>query len=457
MNAKDLIEPMSAAGSAAGLPAPVWFVQLFKVLGFTLHAVPMNLWYAGLLIALLLQLSRNRHARQFSGRLVRQMPVIVAVGINFGIVPLLFVQLAYYRVFYPATILMAWFWLGIVVLLVPAYYGVYAYALGMRGESKRRGASAGLSGNPGAPGATAGLPSSASATGGQAARGAGGGDTGTASSGGGGADIPVCRRTARWRVAAGWCAAALFIVIAFLFANGWSLMEHVGRWPELWQRHNTAGAALGTALNVGDPTLWPRWLLMFGLALGTTAVWLVFDAEWFARKTAGDDYRRWAWGFARWLYTASAVWFAAAGSWYVFGTWPKELRAEMFSGLLIPLTLATAAAPGLPWLLLMAAGPGGLLGRPKPGSTGLPAARATAALVAVCQFGLLGINAVSRQVAQNVDLREYLDVVREREAVQWGPLVMFLVVFVIGLAVVAWMIAQVVKCRPAGGPEETAA
>ena len=56
------------------------------------------------------------------------MPVIVAVGVNLGVVPLLFVQLAYHRVFYPATILMAWFWLGIIVLLIPAYYGVYAYA-----------------------------------------------------------------------------------------------------------------------------------------------------------------------------------------------------------------------------------------------------------------------------------------------------------------------------------------
>jgi hypothetical protein len=420
MNAKDLIESMSPAN----LPAPVWFVQFFKVLGFTLHAVPMNLWYAGLLIALLLHFSRNPHARQFSGRFVRQLPLIVAAGINFGIVPLLFVQLAYYRVFYPATILMAWFWLGIIALLIPAYYGVYAYAGGMRGASKRRGAAAGS-------------PGSADGT------------------GAGGADIPVRQNIARWRVAAGWGAAVFFIAIAFLFANGWSLMQHVGRWPQLWEHNNTAGAALGTALNTGDPTLWPRWLLMFGLALGTTAVWLVFDAEWFARGTVGDDYRRWAWRLARWLYTASAVWFAAAGSWYVFGTWSHDLRAEMFSRPLIWLTLATAAAPGVPWLLLMAAGPGGLL-RNSTARAGLPAARATAALAALCHFGVLAVNAVSRQVVQNLDLKPYLDVTGQHEVVQWGPLVMFLAVFVIGLAVVAWMIAQVVKCRPASGPEETA-
>ncbi len=72
----------------------------------------------------------NQHARRFAARLLQQMPVIVAFGVNLGIVPLLFVQVAYYKVFYPATILMAWFWLAIIGLLIPAYYGVYAYAVG---------------------------------------------------------------------------------------------------------------------------------------------------------------------------------------------------------------------------------------------------------------------------------------------------------------------------------------
>ena len=73
----------------------------------------------------------------------------------------------------------------------------------------------------------------------------------------------------RWRRAAGWVAAIFFIAIGFIFANALSLMDHVDRWEEIWSKHNVAGAALGTGLNVGDPTLWPRWLLMFGLALGT--------------------------------------------------------------------------------------------------------------------------------------------------------------------------------------------
>jgi len=366
--------------SIAPLPAPFWFVQFFKWLGFTLHAVPMNLWYAGLLVALWLHLRGNEQARRFGDRLLRQMPIIVAVGVNLGVVPLLFVQLAYPKVFYPATILMAWFWLAIIGLLTVAYYGVYAYAWGIRNGTKNM---------------------------------------------------------AGWRLMAGWCAALLFIAIGFCFANGLSLTEHVARWPELWQRHSTAGAAWGTALNVGDPTFWARWLLMFGLALGTTAVWALVDAFWLAGKTADDAYGQWALGFARKLYTLSLVWTAAAGTWYVFGTWPEELRKTMLSWPLLGfpynvLTIVTGAAIGLPWLLVMTA-------------PWWRSKRALAALAFLAQFGVLGINAASRQVVQNSNLKPFFDVAAVPEHVQWGPLVMFLVVFVIGLALVAWMLGQAMK------------
>jgi hypothetical protein len=309
------------------------------------------------------------------------MPIIVAVGINFGIVPLLFIQLAYYKVFYPATILMACFWLGIIVLLIPAYYGVYAYAWGLHNGEKEISA---------------------------------------------------------WRRHAGWCAALFFVCIGFTFANGMSLMEHVQRWPALWDAHNTAGAVTGTALNVGDPSLWPRWLLMFGLALGTTAVWVLVDAVWLTRGTVDEAYERWAWSFAKKLYTFGMIWAAAAGSWYVFRTWTPGLRLTMFESPLIVLTVATAVAPGLPWLLMMTANL-------------CSAKRATVAAIALCQFGVLGLNAVSRQVVQNINLAKFVDVSQQPTDVQWGPLFMFLIAFVIGLAVVGWMIAQIVKCEPKKG------
>ena len=127
MNPADLLDKWSGWV----LPAPPWFIVVMKTIGFALHAVPMNLWYAGILVAMLLAVLGGEHGRRFSARLMRQMPVIIALGINFGIVPLLFIQVGYGSVFYPATILMAWPWFLVVVLLLPAYYGVYVYGHGL--------------------------------------------------------------------------------------------------------------------------------------------------------------------------------------------------------------------------------------------------------------------------------------------------------------------------------------
>jgi hypothetical protein len=358
------------------LPAPVWFIEFFKMLGFALHAAPMNLWYAGVVLAMVLSAVGGAHGRRFSGRLMSQMPVILAYGINLGIVPLLFVQVAYAKVFYPATILMAWFWLGIIALLIPAYYGVYFYSSALRE---------------------------------------------------GGPRMTLLRR------AAGWCAAMMLLAIAFTFANGFSLMTNVKGWPGIWQEHGTAGAALGTGLNLADNTLWPRWLMMFGLALATTAAWVVFDAGWLAGRET-PEYRLWARRFAWKLYTLGMFWFAAAGSWYVFGTWSAEMRQTMFAWPLLPLTVATALAPGLPWLLLV------WIGRGDAGPS-----RGMAALVGLAQFGVLAVNAISRQIVQNLELYDYFQVLDQPTAVQWSPLVAFLVLFLLGLVLVAWMIGQVVR------------
>ncbi len=377
-----MMNPQAFVNTAEqSVPAPIWFVEFFKTLGFILHSIPMNLWYAGLIIAVALLAFGGGQARLFASRFLRQMPVIIAIGVNLGVVPLLFTQLAYYKFFYPATILMAWFWLAIIGLLIFAYYGVYAYAWGLRnGES-----------------------------------------------------------VAVWRRLAGWAAAICFIVIGFLFANGFSLMDHVERWLALWNDHQTGGAALGTALNVGDSTFWPRWLLMFGLAQTTTAVWVLADMAFFFKK-ADDEYKLWAWSFAKKLYTHGMIWTAAAGAWYVFGGWTTELRSFMFGWPVIVLTVLTAIAPGLPWLMIVT-------------EKRCPAKLPLVIGIALAQVGVMAINGVSRQIVQNVNINLNVnaggtgnyDVLNQGTAIQWGPLAMFLVVFVIGLVVLGWMIRQVVK------------
>jgi hypothetical protein len=372
MDPKDLID-QSVLG---GMPEPVWFIEFFKWLGFTLHVVPMNLWYGGTITAMLLHTFGGDEARRFSSRLMAQMPVIIAVGINFGIVPLLFIQVGFGQVFYPATILMSWFWFSIIIMLIPAYYGAYLYAYGQAGH----------------------------------------GDA-----------MP------KWKRAAGWLSALLFIAIGFIFANAMSLMENLKDWPQLWQNHSFHGATLGTALNTADPRLWPRWLLMFGLALTTTAAWVAFDAGWFANRET-SAYKAWAKGFAWKLYVLGTVWFAAAGSWYSFGTWTAEVKQAMFQSPWVVLTVLTATTPGAVLALLW-------LARQRDGNVSRP----WASLIGLAQFGVLGINAASRQLVQQVELAPHFDVTRQPVETQWSPLVIFLAAFVFGLAVIGWMIYQVWK------------
>ncbi|MCR4414473.1 MAG: hypothetical protein NUV77_18800 [Thermoguttaceae bacterium] len=369
------MEPIDA-GTLPELPAPFWFIQLFKVLGFTLHMVPMHLWYAGMLVALWLYGRGPDPGRRFATRLLAQMPVLMAFGINLGIVPLLFLQVAYCRAFYPATILMAWFWLAIVVLLIPAYYGVYYHSAALASD---------------------------------------------------GAAMTRLRR------ASGWTAAVLFVVIGFLFANGLSLTTRDEAWHALWAAHNVGGAATGTALNLSDATLWPRWLLMFGLALVTTAAWCVLDAVWLSAGSSDDD-RRFARDFALKLSLAGAVWSTVAGAWYVFLAWPAEVFREMFSFPAVLLTLVTAASPWFPSALLFAWRQGDLN-------------RSRAAAIAGTHLGVLALNAISRQIVQNIELRSLFQpgVSYQPVATQWDSLVLFLATFLGGVVVIAWILAQLAK------------
>jgi len=377
MDPKILIGP----DNPLGYPAPYWFLVLFKVLGFTLHMVPMGLWYAGIVLVLLMRWRGGEHSKRLSARLMKQMPILVALGVNFGIVPLLFMQVAYYKVFYPATILMAWPWFSIIIMLTLAYYGVYIYVVGLRDDGARM---------------------------------------------------------TTFKQVAGWVSAVLFIVIGFLFASAMSLMTNLDAWPSLWQNTSVAGAPLGVAYHA-DASLWPRWLMMFGLALTTTAAYMIVDTGFFAGKE-DEEYKGWVPSLALKICAVGIVWFAITGLWYVFGTWPAELRQRMFGGSLTILTILTAIGPGLTLLLIIFQRKG--------------VTRTLALITGLVQFLVLGLNAISRQIVQNAELGKFLDVTAEQVKTQWSPMIIFLLLFVAGLLVVIWMITKIVNAEEQ--PAETA-
>ncbi|HEY6102907.1 MAG TPA: hypothetical protein VI007_06760 [bacterium] len=367
MDPRQLIGP----ASPLGLPAPFWFIELFKVLGFTLHQTMMHLWYGGVPLAAVLSLRRDPYAVRLRTRLLVAMPVIVAFGINLGVVPLLFTQVAYYRVFYPAGVLMAWAWLSVIGLVTLAYYGVYLGSISVRNKWRPR----------------------------------------------------IGR-------AAGWVAAALFIAIGFLFANNFSLMTNVRQWPDLLMRTSVAGAPAGTALNTADPTLIPRWLMLFGLALITTATFIGIDAAFLAGRER-QEYGTWARRVSAGVGTIGLAIFGLFGTWYILSALAPSMLAE---GLGKPVPAAAiilaAALPAVTWVLLVL--------RPR-----LPV-RLMAALAGGAQFLALAANAAARQWVQNTELSRYLDVA-EPVRMEWSPLILFLLLFVAGVGVVIWLLRRIIE------------
>jgi hypothetical protein len=365
--------------SPHGYPAPFWLLEALKVFGFSLHMSMMNLWYAGMPLAFLLALVGGAHGRHLAARIGRAMPIAVALGVNFGIIPLLFTQVVDYQFFYPAGVMMAWPWLSVIALLIVAYYGVYIHA-----QSKRRVLA----------------------------------------------------------VAAAGVSGFLLVVIGFLFANNFSLMTNPDQWVAIFKRTAETGSPTGLALNLGDPTLFPRWLMMFGLAITTTAAFIALNTV-LSASPGPPEYTTWARRLALALYSIGLVWFAAAGSWYVFGTFPHRVhQAILVDRWVTALMVLTAIAPGLPWLLLL------LWQR---FASGLLVGAA-----AVAQFGVLAINAISRQWVQNVEVRPYADLAATPVHTQLGGLILFLLMFAaaavfciwLGLKLRAALVAQAAQAAP---------
>ena len=109
------------------LPAPYWFLKLLLIVTFVLHILAMNFMLGGGVVALLTKWrKKNREAgNRIFFDVAKKMPVLLPAVITLGIAPLLFVQVLYGQFFYTSSILMAWPWFLVLVLLTVSYYGFY--------------------------------------------------------------------------------------------------------------------------------------------------------------------------------------------------------------------------------------------------------------------------------------------------------------------------------------------
>lgn len=103
-----------------------WF-QFLLLLTFPLHLLAMNAMLGGLLLGIYQHLKGGSLEKQLAHRIAIALPLVIAFVVNFGVAPLLFLQVLYGQFVYSSSILMGLFWIAIVPILIVAYYGAYLY------------------------------------------------------------------------------------------------------------------------------------------------------------------------------------------------------------------------------------------------------------------------------------------------------------------------------------------
>jgi hypothetical protein len=99
----------------------LWF-QVLLIFTFILHIILVNLILGGTFLAVWDRI-KGRGKDVFSNRI----PIMLALTINLGVPPLLFLQVLYGQFFYTGSMLMAVYWIMVIPVLILGYYGIYIY------------------------------------------------------------------------------------------------------------------------------------------------------------------------------------------------------------------------------------------------------------------------------------------------------------------------------------------
>lgn len=100
-----------------------WFEGL-NILTFSLHLILANALVGGAMLTLVM--ARKKH-RAMVGDLGSKLPTLLALTVNLGVAPLLFLQVLYGQFLYTSAILSAVWWLAIIIMLIAGYYSLYIH------------------------------------------------------------------------------------------------------------------------------------------------------------------------------------------------------------------------------------------------------------------------------------------------------------------------------------------
>ncbi|HEB68812.1 MAG TPA: hypothetical protein ENI88_04235 [Desulfobulbus sp.] len=328
-----------------------WF-QVLLTLTFYLHVLAMDTMLGLVIIAFIHHFSSENKSLPVTREISKKLPYAIALAVNLGIAPLLFVQVLYGHFIYVSSVLMGVFWLSIVLLLIVAYYSAYIYSY--RYQSMRAG-----------------------------------------------------------RMVTSGITMFSLLSIAFFLSNNMTLMLH----PESWVRYFEHSD--GFLLNLGDPTIIPRYLhfVTSAVAVGGLGISLFYT---YRSSRGHEGCTRWIRYGCNWFAGATIVNFAL-GFWFL-GALPEGLiKPVTLVGGLFSLFLIMALITAI--LAVIAA----MRYRPLP---------AAGLLLATLFFMVL-----VREFLRVSYLKPWFSPVELTvQPGGWSPFLLFLLSFIAGLILIGWML-----------------
>jgi len=295
------------------------------------------------------------------------LPIAIAFTITLGVAPLLFLQVLYGQFFYTSSILIAWPWFSIIVILILAYYGFYLYAF--RWEK--------LQGS---------------------------------------------------RLILVLGSAVLFAIIGFLYTNNLVLMLTPEKWSAMYFRNPH-----GMQLNLSDPTVLPRYLHFFTASFALAGI--LISIYGMMKSKQNPDYGRWAIRYGVLWFLVATLIQLGVGSWFLLSL-PANVRNLFLGGDSFATGIfLTALLCALISLVLMAVG----------------YVSANPASKVISGIGFITLTVVGmvlmRDIVRDAYLDRYFDVSRFPVHSQTGVIVLFFLLFVVGLVVLGYMVKKVAAAR----------
>lgn len=216
---------------------------------------------------------------------------------------------------------------------------------------------------------------------------------------------------------------AVLFLISFVFVNNFTLMLTPERWVMYF------GEPGGTLLNLGEPTLFPRWFhfVVAAMALGGLTQAVLWTMK--AKRGADPAYAAGRIRQGMKVFSGGTMLQLFVGSWFLFSL-PDEVLGRFLGGHALSTGVLLLALSAVAVTLFM-----GFTARVWP--------------TVVVTVGTVALMACVRELARIGYLAPYFSPADLPVRPQYSPVVLFLATLVVGGAVLAWVLRQAAKASAA--------